>query len=241
MDYMEDIDMYYDSTILILIPAIILTLIAQFKVRHAYKKYSRIPGIRRYSGAQVARQILDRSGLRDVRVEVTKGVLSDHYDPRKRTVRLSPDVYNGTSVAAVSIAAHESGHAIQHGERYLALTLRSAFAPLASFSSKIFWILLVGGIVLASSGTAYRLLGPVLFDFGILLYAAVLVFQIITLPVEFNASKRAKEQLILCGIVYEDESEGVKKMLSAAALTYVAALAASLLTLVRLLIIRGRD
>ncbi|MDR3295385.1 MAG: zinc metallopeptidase [Clostridiales Family XIII bacterium] len=233
--------MYYDSTVLLLIPAFVFTLIVQFRVKHIYKKYAAEPNRRGCSGAETARQLLDRNGLADVPVEQVSGRLSDHYHPRKRAVRLSEEVYYGRSIAAVSIAAHETGHAIQHSQRYAALVFRNIFAPVASVSSKFSWILLVGGLFLAASNTGYWRFGMWLFDIGIVFYVAVLLFQVITLPVEFNASKRAREQLNLSGIVYEEENAGVKRVLSAAALTYVAAMATALLTLVRLLLIRGRN
>jgi Zn-dependent membrane protease YugP len=193
------------------------------------------------TGEQAARLILDRNGLGDVAVERVSGRLSDHYDPRRRVLRLSEGVYGEASIAAVSVAAHEAGHAIQHKERYGALVARNLFAPLASFSSKVSGLLLLGGLLLVYIRPSFWYWGPFLFDIGILLYAAVVLFQLITLPVEFNASRRALALLDSQRILYADESPGAQRMLSAAALTYVAAMAASLLTLIRLLLVRGRN
>jgi len=229
---------YYDYTIILLIPAIILSLSAQIMVSTAYNKYRAVRNRRGETGVRAARRILDHNGLRGVEIQMTHGKLSDHYDPRKRTLFLSEDVYSGVSVAAVSIAAHEAGHAIQHSMRYIPLTIRSSIAPVASFSSQASMILIIAGMFIVN--TQYAPFGPLLFDIGIIMYTAVLLFQTVTLPVEFNASKRARECLVSYGVIYEDEMRGVRRMLSAAAMTYVAAMISSLLTLARFLLIRNR-
>jgi Zn-dependent membrane protease YugP len=207
-------------------------------VNSAYSKYKAIYNRRGISGAVAARTILDRNGLSDVSVEMAGGRLTDHYDPKRRKLVLSEEVYNGLSVAAVSIAAHEAGHAIQHGTDYAPLTVRSAIAPVASFSSRFSWLLIIVGMFIVN--TQFASFGPILFDVGIYLYVVVLIFQTVTLPVEFDASKRAREQLINYGLVYQEDLVGTRKILSAAALTYVAAMASALLTLVRMLVIRNR-
>lgn len=230
---------YYDSTYILLIPAIILTLFAQAKVKSAYRKYSGVPNQRGITGMQAARRILDANGLGHVSIEMIPGTLSDHYDPRGCVMRLSADVYNGTSVAAVSIAAHESGHAVQHATGYGLLKLRNTIVPVVNIASKLSWPLLIIGLVIASAGSIST--GYLLFDLGVLFFAGVMVFHLVTLPVELNASKRAIIQMQQLGIVGFDEVRGSKKVLSAAALTYVAALATAVLNLIRLLILRERD
>lgn len=230
---------YYDPTYILLIPAIILTLFAQSKVKSAYRKYSGVPNHRGITGMQAARRILDTNGLGDVRIEMIPGTLSDHYDPRDRVMRLSADVYNGISIAAVSIAAHESGHAIQHATGYGLLKFRNAIVPVVNFASKLSWPLLIIGLIIASAGSYST--GYLIFDIGVLFFAGVVVFHLVTLPVELNASSRAIAQMQQLGIVGFDEVRGSKKVLSAAALTYVAALATAVMNLIRLLILRERD
>lgn len=229
---------YHDSTILLLVIAMIFTVYAQGKVKRAYKKYARVGNIRGITGMEAARRILDANGLQNVRIEMTPGTLSDHYDPRDRVLRLSADVYNEATIAAVSIAAHESGHAIQHSVRYGLLMFRNAIVPFVNFSSKLSWILIMIGIVFSTAG---RVTGSICFDIGVLFFVAVVVFHLVTLPVELNASSRAIVQLQELGIVGFDEVRGSKKVLSAAAMTYVAALATAVLNLIRLLLLRERD
>ncbi len=223
----------WGPSMLLLIPALILTLYAQSKVRGAYERFSRLRNMRGITGAEVARYILQRNGLGDVPVEMTPGQMSDHYDPRSRTVRLSQAVHSGTSVASVAIAAHECGHAIQHAESYAPLNFRSMFFPVASFGSKAAMPLIFLSLILGSGGTF-------LMDIGIILFSASVIFQLVTLPVEFNASSRALVQLNDNGFLAESEMDGAKKMLNAAALTYVAAAATAIMQLVRLLVLRGR-
>lgn len=221
----------FDSTVILLIPSIILAMYAQSKVRSTFAKYLRVGSKRGYSGYQVARHILDNNGMRDVPIEISRGQLSDHYDPRKRVVRLSNDVYHGHSLASISVAAHETGHAIQHYNGYLPLSLRSAIFPIASFGSGAAWIFIMLGLVAGL---------PPILDLGILLFTAAVLFQVVTLPVEFNASSRAMRLLDEGGFIVGDEYKHSKKVLNAAALTYVAATASAISQLIRLLVIRDR-
>lgn len=230
---------YYDPTIILLVIAMVFTIFAQGKVNRAYRKYSRVANQTGMTGMMAARRILDANGLQHVRIEMTPGTLSDHYDPRGGVMRLSADVYNGQSVAAVSIAAHESGHAIQHGIGYGLLKFRNAIVPVVNFASKLSWPLLIIGIILAGAGRYTT--GNLLFDIGILFFVGVVVFHLVTLPVELNASKRAIEQMQQLSIIGSADVSGSRKVLSAAALTYVAALATAVLQLIRLLLIRERD
>lgn len=230
---------YYDPTMIVLIPAIIFTFYAQSKVKSAYSRYSKVPNRKGITGAQAARMILDSNGMSHVPIEIVKGQLTDHYDPKKDVMRLSNDVYNGRSLAAVSIAAHESGHAIQDGTSYGLLKFRSAIAPVVSLVSTASWPLMLIGIMLIAANNLTT--GYLLFDLGIIFFLGVILFHAVTLPVEFNASSRAMTQLVELGILYEDEKGCAKKVLSAAALTYVAALATAILNLVRILLIRGRN
>ncbi|HHV60849.1 MAG TPA: zinc metallopeptidase [Clostridiaceae bacterium] len=223
---------YFDPTIFILIPAVLLTLYAQSKVNSSFAKYLRVPARKGYSGAQVARMILDQNGLQDIPVEMATGHLSDHYDPTKRVLRLSGNVYQGRSIASVSVAAHEAGHAIQHSRGYVPLSVRNIVFPVAKFGSSAAWGFIIIGLLIPAFG--------VLMDIGILLFAAAVVFQIITLPVEFNASRRALALLESNGFIYTDEARGAKSVLNAAALTYVAAMASGISQLIRLILIRNR-
>lgn len=226
--------MFYDSTIIILIPAILLALYAQMKVKNSFARFSRVPSQNGYSGAQAARELLDSNGLFDVPVEIIGGTLSDHYDPSKRVMRLSSDVYYGKSIASIGVAAHETGHAIQHKESYSPLVLRDTIVPAVNFSSKLSWILILIGFFFRG--------GSILINIGIILFSVVVFFQIITLPVEFDASKRALKILKSRGILYDNELVGAKSVLDAAALTYVAAALTAILQLVRLIMIgRQRD
>ncbi|MCB5238719.1 zinc metallopeptidase [Niallia circulans] len=207
---------------------ILIPIWAQMKVKSAYKKYSKVASSSQMSGREVARRVLDSNGLYDVSVEETRGVLSDHYDPRSKVVRLSSDNYHGHSVAAAAIAAHEVGHAIQDQQEYSFLRFRSALVPVANFGSNASWIFILIGMFANISG---------LLLLGIILMAAGVLFQFVTLPVEFNASNRAMDQVVSLGIIRNDEERETKKVLNAAALTYVAAAAVAVLELVRLLLI----
>lgn len=213
----------------ILLPAIIFALYAQTKVQSTFNQYLKVWNSSGYTGAQVARMILDKNGLYDVSVEMIGGRLTDHYDPRRKVIRLSREVYGGSSIASLGVAAHESGHAIQHATGYFPLILRDNIAPVASFSSRFVWILVILGL----------LISPELLRLGIILYLAIVIFQIVTLPVEFNASRRAIYQLG-DGIITENEIEPVKKVLNAAAMTYVAATLVALGQLLRLMILNNR-
>jgi uncharacterized protein len=207
--------MFIDPTYLIIVgPTILIALWAQMKVKSAYGKYSRVANSRGLSGAEAAAELLRREGGGDVRIEATKGWLSDHYDPKSRTLRLSPDVHNGRSVAAVGIAAHEAGHALQHAQNYAFLGMRSALVPVAGIGSWLSFPLIFIGFFLHSAD---------LVGVGVITFAAVVAFQFITLPVEFNASSRAKEALQRHGLLRAEELTGVNKVLGAAAMTYVAA------------------
>jgi len=218
---------YFDPLYFLMIaPALALGFYAQWKVKSTYAKANQQPA--RLSGAATARHVLDEAGLQSVSVEQIPGHLSDHYDPRSKVLRLSPEVYNGRTMAAVGIAAHEAGHALQDAHGYAPLVVRNAAVPIANFGSKSAMIMFIGGIVLANMGVAF---GNQLFLLGIILFAAGVVFQIVNLPVEFNASSRAKLLLVDRGIVPEDEMYHVNKVLNAAALTYVAATLQAILTL----------
>lgn len=230
---------YFDWTIFLLIPAFILALAAQTKVKSAYNRYLRVPVRNGMTGAQTARRILDANGLTDVPVGAVQGELSDHYDPTKRSVSLSPDVYNQATVASVAIAAHECGHALQHQQGYSLLMIRNTIAKPVSFISMASWPLLIIGILMINAGKLTQ--GNMIFDIGVFAFAAVVLFHLVTLPVELNASSRALAQLEKEGIVAAEEKAGAKKVLSAAALTYVAALAMAVAQLLRLLLIRGRN
>jgi Zn-dependent membrane protease YugP len=219
---------FWDPTYIVLIPAVILALYAQLRVRSTYARYSQVPVSNGLTGAEAAEEILRRNGLSGVRVERTDGVLTDHYDPRTRVLSLSSDVYGGASVASVGVAAHESGHAIQHARDYAPLALRSAMVPTVQFGSWLAWPIFILGF-LFHSGTMVQL--------GILVFSAVVAFTVVTLPVEFDASARAMRALSAEGLVTPDELRGVRAVLTAAALTYVAAAAMAILQLLRMLML----
>ncbi|MDM0496100.1 zinc metallopeptidase [Clostridium perfringens] len=223
---------YIDPTYLILIPAILISAWAQFKVSSTFNKYSTVRNINGYTGAQVARILLNDAGLQEVEIQQVPGRLSDHYDPRAKVLRLSSDVYGSTSVASIGVAAHEVGHAIQDKESYSALVFRNAIVPVVNFSSSLSWILFFIGILFSYS---------TLVTIGIILFSVVVLFQLVTLPVEFNASSRALKILEARGILYDKEVDGARKVLSAAALTYVAATLMAVLQLVRLIAISNRN
>ena len=206
----------YGLYFLFALPALLLGFWAQMKVQSAFKKYSQVRTYANFSGAQVARYMLDQNGLQSVKVETTNGTLSDHYDPRSRILRLSRDVHNGNSVAAAGIAAHEAGHAIQHGENYAPLKLRSTLVPTVQIGSWLGPIIFAIGMLLGTAGDSVAWIG--LFLFGL-----TAVFAVITLPVELDASRRAKEWLSSSGVIYNSEVSGVSSVLDAAAWTYVAA------------------
>lgn len=220
----------FDPTMILVVIGAVLSMWASARVQSTFRKYSRIRSGTGLTGAETAKKLLHSQGIYDVAIQPVQGHLSDHYDPRTRTVRLSEDVYNQTSVAALGVAAHECGHAIQHNVGYLPLTLRSAFVPVANFGSKLAWPLIVLGLFISMTP---------LIEIGIWMFVLAVLFQIITLPVEFNASGRALKLLNSTGIMPGGEVREAKKVLSAAALTYVAAAAASILQLLRLVLLFG--
>ena len=224
--------MYWDQTIIILIPALIFSLIAQLMVKGTFSKYSGVRNSRGYTGADAARAILDRNGLSYIRIEHINGELTDHYDPGANVIRLSDSVYNNDSVAAVGVAAHEAGHAVQYAEGYGPIKVRSAIIPITQFGSNLSTPLVILGIIFSSN---------VLITAGILLFCTVVLFQAITLPVEFNASGRALKVLREEHFLDDDEMKGAKSVLTAAALTYVAAMFSARASLARLLLIRNRN
>ncbi len=214
---------------IILAPTIALTLWASFKVKRTFARYNKVPVSSGRSGREAAEMLLRRQSIR-IPVEQHPGALSDHYDPRVRVLRLSPEVYNGRSVGAVAVAAHEVGHAMQHHSGYQPLMFRQVLARPASFASNVSWVLLLGGFLLGAFG---------LVQLGIALFSLVVLFQVVTLPVELNASSRAKALVWETGLITPDERRGVSKVLSAAAMTYVAAALTGILTLVYYLLRSG--
>lgn len=219
---------YFDWTILLIIPGFIISLWAQIKVSTTFKKYSKINTARGLSGSAAARKILDANGLYHVKVEQVAGNLTDHYDPRANVIRLSESVYHATTPAAIGVAAHEAGHAIQHAKNYAPINIRMKLIPITNIGSAISMPLFFIGLIFVL---------PPLTIAGILLYSLIAIFQLVTLPVEFNASSRAMEVLESSGILNESELKASRKVLTAAAMTYVAALLTSLLTLLRLIIL----
>ena len=225
---------FWDYTMFLLIPPLILAVYAQNKVRSTFHKFSKVAARSRINGAEAARQILNSSGAGHVTVEQTSGRLSDHYDPRKKVLRLSQGVYDSHSLAALGIAAHEAGHAIQHHNGYAPLHLRNLIYPMASFGSTLAFPLFIVGFIFTNGGPS------LLMDLGIVLFAVAVAFSVLTLPVEFNASNRALVLLKEGHFLNGEELLGAKKVLSAAALTYVASTAMAVMQLVRLLILRDR-
>lgn len=208
--------------LIFMVPALILTIFAQSRVSSVFKRYSQVRNSRGYTGAQAASVLLNRNGLSQVRIEPIGGSLSDLYDPRSRTLKLSETVYDSASIAAIGVAAHEVGHAIQHNQRYGPLEFRHAMVPVTNFASGVSWLVIILGFLLQWSNMVLL---------GIILFSVVVLFHLITLPVEFNASQRAVVQLSEAGLINADEAPMVKKVLGAAALTYVAATLSSVMTL----------
>lgn len=219
------------SYIILVLPALLFSMWAQHMVTSNFKKFSKQTTLRGLTGAQAAQEILYRGGVTNIRVEKIAGNLTDHFDPRDNVIRLSESVYDASSVAAVGVAAHESGHALQYANGYSPMKIRAAVIPVTNLGSKLSMPLVLLGMVLGYTG---------LINIGILLFCAVVFFQLVTLPVEFNASRRAVNILDETGILYGDELAGAKKVLSAAAMTYVAALAVSLAQLLRLIMMSQR-
>lgn len=226
--------MYYDWTYFLVLIGVVLSLLASAKVKSTYARYSGVRSMSGLTGAEAASRILQSNGIYDVSIERIEGQLTDHYDPSAKVLRLSDDVYGSTSVAAVGVAAHECGHAIQHARAYAPLRLRTAIVPAANIGAKLSWPLILIGLLIGTTGSRF------LITLGIIMFSLSVLFQIVTLPVEFDASARAVSALDGMGILYGDELRGTKKVLQAAALTYVAAAAASILQLLRLILLFGR-
>ncbi len=222
----------FDSTYILVLIGVVLSLLASAKVKSTYAKYSQERSMSGMTGAQAAQRILNTAGIYDVTIQHVSGNLTDHYDPRNKTLNLSDTVYGSASVAAVGVAAHECGHAIQHDRGYAPLKMRSSLAPVANIGANISWPLILVGLLLGGNG--------LLIQIGIAMFCLAVAFQLITLPVEFNASNRAMNLLEETSILYGDELKKTKKVLSAAALTYVAAAASSILQLLRLMLLYGR-
>ncbi|MCI9493330.1 MAG: zinc metallopeptidase [Lachnospiraceae bacterium] len=225
---------YFDPTYILVVVGAVICLIASARVNTTFNKYNRVRSMSGMTGAQAAEHILHTAGIYDVSVQHISGNLTDHYDPRNKVLRLSDSTYGSSSVAAVGVAAHECGHAIQHQKDYAPLSIRSAIVPLANFGSFLAWPLIVIGLFITSST------GSLLINIGILCFSLAVLFQLVTLPVEFNASSRAVRILGETGILAQEELKGTKKVLKAAALTYVAGAAASILQLLRLVLLAGR-
>ncbi len=224
---------YYDWTYILVLIGVLICLAASARVRQVFAKYSRVQSRLRLTGKEAAEEILRRNGIYDVRVIHIPGNLTDHYNPGNKTLGLSDTVYQSSSVAAVGVAAHECGHAVQHARGYAPLTIRGALVPVANFGSALAWPLILIGLLITGETSVF------LINLGILLFSAAVLFQLVTLPVEFNASRRAVDVLGASGMLYPDELSSVKKVLGAAALTYVAGAASAILQLLRLLILTG--
>lgn len=224
---------YFDPTYILVLIGVVLSLLASGLVKSTFSKYSKMRNMRGITGAEAAERVLHSAGIYDVRVERVSGNLTDHYDPKSKVLRLSDSVYDQTSVAAVGVAAHECGHAIQHAKGYAPLKLRSTLVPVANFGAQIAWPLILIGL-LFSSGTS-----SVLINIGIIAFSAAVLFQIVTLPVEFNASNRAIRMIADTGMMQGEEIKAAKKVLNAAALTYVASAASAVLQLLRIILLTG--
>ena len=231
MGYYPYYSYYYDPTYILVFLCAIASIIASAKVNSTFRKYDRVRSMTGMTGAQAARMILQSNGINDVSVQRISGKLTDHYNPSTKVLNLSESVYGSTSVAAIGVAAHECGHAIQHARGYFPLSLRTALVPVANIGSQLSWVFIIVGAILSFNQT--------LITIGIIMFSAAVLFQLVTLPVEFNASARALEQLESNGILYRDEVSQTRKVLSAAALTYVAAAATAILQLLRLIILFG--
>lgn len=222
---------YFDPTYILILIGVIISLLASAKVKSTFAKYSKVRSMSGLTGAQAAERILRNAGIFDVSVQRISGHLTDHYDPKNKVLRLSDSVFGETSVAAIGVAAHECGHAIQHSKEYAPLKMRTALVPIANFGATLSWPLILIGVLLSWSQP--------LITLGIILFSAAVLFQLVTLPVEFNASNRAVKILASTGMLSDREVSQTKQVLGAAALTYVAAAAASILQLLRLIILFG--
>ena len=229
---------YWDSTYILVVIGAVICMIASARVKGTFNKYSQLRSMSGMNGAQVAQRVLQAAGIYDVQVRHVSGSLTDHYDPRTKTVNLSDPVYNATSVAALGVAAHECGHAIQHAKSYVPLSIRSALVPIANFGSMLAWPVILIGLFFNTRSSG------LIIDIGILLFSAAVLFQLVTLPVEFDASRRALVMLRTQGILADDELKYTRRVLKSAALTYVASAAAAILQLLRIILItngRRRD
>lgn len=234
---------YYDPTYLLLIPAIVFSMVAQGMVKSAFSRYSRVKNERHVTGEEAARRVLENNGLADVKITQVNGSMTDHYDPKTRTLALSETVYGVNSVSAVCVACHEAGHAIQHAKGYIPLKMRNGIVPLVNFASVLTWPMIIIGIILLSvENLEMGYYGNLLLDIGIIAFVAIVLFHLITLPVEFNASSRALSQMEELNLVSDADMIGSRKVLRAAAMTYVAALAMAVANLLRILVLtRGRS
>lgn len=221
------------SYIILVMPFVILSLIASAKVNSSFKKYSEVYSRRGLTAAEAARKVLQDNGVLDVNIERVHGHLTDHFDPKTNTIRLSENVYDSTSVASIGVACHEAGHAVQHAVGYLPVKIRTAIVPITNIGSRLSIPLVLLGIILSSFGAQYSIIAYI----GVALFALCVIFQLVTLPTEFNASRRALRAINDGGILYEDEAVGARKVLTAAAMTYVAALAVTVMQFLRLLLI----
>ena len=229
---------YWDPTYILVVIGAVICMIASARVKGTFNKYSQLRSMSGMNGAQVAQRVLQAAGIYDVQVRHVSGSLTDHYDPRTKTVNLSDPVYNATSVAALGVAAHECGHAIQHAKSYAPLSIRSALVPIANFGSMLAWPVILIGLLFNTRSSG------LIIDIGILLFSAAVLFQLVTLPVEFDASRRALVMLRTQGILADDELRYTRRVLKSAALTYVASAAAAILQLLRIILItngRMRD
>lgn len=229
---------YWDPTYILVVIGAVICMIASARVKGTFNKYSQLRSMSGMNGAQVAQRVLQAAGIYDVQVRHVSGSLTDHYDPRTKTVNLSDPVYNATSVAALGVAAHECGHAIQHAKSYAPLSIRSALVPIANFGSMLAWPVILIGLLFNTRSSV------LIIDIGILLFSAAVLFQLVTLPVEFDASRRALVMLRTQGILADDELRYTRRVLKSAALTYVASAAAAILQLLRIILItngRRRD
>ena len=229
---------YWDPTYILVVIGAVICMIASARVKGTFNKYSQLRSMSGMNGAQVAQRVLQAAGIYDVQVRHVSGSLTDHYDPRTKTVNLSDPVYNATSVAALGVAAHECGHAIQHAKSYAPLSIRSALVPIANFGSMLAWPVILIGLFFNTRSSG------LIIDIGTLLFSAAVLFQLVTLPVEFDASRRALVMLRTQGILADDELRYTRRVLKSAALTYVASAAAAILQLLRIILItngRRRD
>ena len=227
---------YWDPTYILVVIGAVICMIASARVKGTFNKYSQLRSMSGMNGAQVAQRVLQAAGIYDVQVRHVSGSLTDHYDPRTKTVNLSDPVYNATSVAALGVAAHECGHAIQHAKNYAPLSIRSALVPIANFGSMLAWPVILIGLLFNTRSSG------LIIDIGILLFSAAVLFQLVTLPVEFDASRRALVMLRTQGILADDELKYTRRVLKSAALTYVAGAASAILQLLRIILLfGGRD